>query len=141
MKRCRSGFTLIEILVVIAILAIISAGAVSVANNVVKKAKINKTKAAIANLVSALEEYYRETKSYPNNLFADLTSHPKTSPIIDKLADDFKKSDDVNNPPFIDSWSKTMKYQNRGNGNFPKITSAGPDKVFDTADDIVSTDQ
>ncbi len=141
MKSRKKGFTLVEVLVVIAILAIIGAGAVSVANNVVKKAKVNKTKAAIANIVSAVEEYYRETKTYPASLYSDLAGNPKTSVIIDKLDDEFKNQDPSKESPLRDSWGKTLHYLNRGNGNFPKITSAGPDKEFNTADDILSTDQ
>ena len=153
MDRRKSGFTLVEILVVIAIMAIIGAGAVSVANKVVKTAKVNKTKAAISNLVAALEEYYRAEEKYPVNtskLFDELTKNPKTSPIVDKLSDEFKTTVAGKDPfdpsitidysRYVDSWGIAMRYINRNNGSFPKIISAGTDKVFDTADDIVSTD-
>lgn len=39
-----------------------------------------------------------------------------------------------------DAWNVPLRYRNRGKGVFPLITSAGPDHIFDTDDDIRSTD-
>jgi len=61
----RSGFTLVELLVVIFILALLSAligGAVHLAQ---KKSKIAKTRADLAAIASALEQYHSDFKTYP----------------------------------------------------------------------------
>lgn len=39
-----------------------------------------------------------------------------------------------------DAWNVPLRYRNRGKGVFPLITSAGPDHIFDTDDDIHSND-
>ena len=39
-----------------------------------------------------------------------------------------------------DAWDNPIDYGNPGNGNFPTPRSAGPDGVFQTADDILSTE-
>jgi type II secretory pathway pseudopilin PulG len=39
---------------------------------------------------------------------------------------------------FIDPWSKSFRYKYDEGDNFPKIISAGPDKNFETGDDIAS---
>jgi len=39
---------------------------------------------------------------------------------------------------FIDPWGRTLLYEYRPDKNFPKITSAGPDGLFDNRDDIAS---
>jgi len=40
----------------------------------------------------------------------------------------------------IDAWHRPIRYRTNGPGNFPTLTSAGPDGVFDSADDIVSSE-
>ena len=39
-----------------------------------------------------------------------------------------------------DAWGHPLRYQWQGEGNFPLISSAGEDGVFDTADDIISSE-
>gem|GEM_PF-888885 len=39
-----------------------------------------------------------------------------------------------------DAWGHPIRYRNHGAGNFPVLTSAGPDGLFDTADDIISSE-
>ena len=40
----------------------------------------------------------------------------------------------------VDAWGQPLRYRTLGEGNFPSIVSAGPDGVFDTADDIISSE-
>jgi len=40
---------------------------------------------------------------------------------------------------FIDSWRTSLRYTYEQGDNFPLIISAGPDRKFDTRDDITST--
>ncbi len=39
-----------------------------------------------------------------------------------------------------DAWGHPLRYQWQGEGNFPLISSAGEDGIFDTADDIISSE-
>ena len=39
-----------------------------------------------------------------------------------------------------DAWGNPIRYGTPGNGNVPVLDSSGPDGVFDTADDIISTE-
>ena len=39
-----------------------------------------------------------------------------------------------------DAWGRPIRYRTQGTGNFPLLTSAGPDGIFDNADDIVSSE-
>ena len=161
MTKRQSGFTLIEIIVVITIMLIIGAVGVKVAGNVIEKAKVNTTKAAMQNITSALEEYFRDTGGYPDpklEIYAEedyelfwnsevcrmLNENTNSRQIINKLPEEFIRLETlqsgVSSLILIDSWNNPMKYRYVGNNNFPKITSAGKDMNFGTADDIISTD-
>ena len=64
-NRSHHGFTLIELVVVIAIIVLVAAGAVKIGASVKVKAEIrNSDKATIRLLVAAMQEYYDYTKSF-----------------------------------------------------------------------------
>jgi prepilin-type N-terminal cleavage/methylation domain-containing protein len=44
----------------------------------------------------------------------------------------------VDLPRFIDAWGMSLRYEYMSGYSFPAITSAGPDKIFDTQDDLRS---
>ena len=179
----RSGFTLVEVLVVITIITIIGLGAISVAQNVVEQSKVNKTETIMRTLNAAMDEYYRDTGKYPEvsttdfgnsigNLYEILNSNTKSSPFIQNLPSDcvisflcdWDLDGSISNNSVIlaicDGWYvsdepvdvlnispydteggyEPMWYRNRGEGMYPQIISAGKDRIFNTADDIVSTE-
>lgn len=180
--RNNKAFTLVEIMVVIAIMAIIGFGAVNIAQKVVESTKADKTEAIIRTLVGILEEYQLDTGGFPasgiQNLYFALENNPKTRPLLEGLPQDCVKRlnydwDGESGPllPFeavviYDGWyasddhskdidlsetdnrsaidgngeNEPMLYINRGNGNFPIIRSAGKDRTFNTADDIISSE-
>lgn len=41
-------------------------------------------------------------------------------------------------PRYIDAWQTSIRYQYRTGAAFPVLTSAGPDKKMDTADDVTN---
>jgi prepilin-type N-terminal cleavage/methylation domain-containing protein len=49
-----------------------------------------------------------------------------------------KREEDFSLIRFIDPWGKSLRYEYQQGDNFPKITSAGPDKFFGNKDDIAS---
>ena len=217
-RKRQAGFTLIEILVVVAIIVLLTAGMVKVAQTVRTRAQERVTKGTISMLVSALGEYknfhdrgsgfefpvgpdvpdfFTNNNFPPNvglidalseffdeNLFAlsdgedqhnnyvwkddvDLVDMrwalatieflycvmedvPGCKAILEKLPVDVAVNDDNDlviirgqAKPLLevnDAWGHPLWYAYKGPGNFPAITSAGPDGLFDTADDIVSTE-
>ncbi|MBI9017391.1 MAG: prepilin-type N-terminal cleavage/methylation domain-containing protein [Phycisphaerae bacterium] len=74
-----------------------------------------------------------------------LSGCPQAREVINAIADEYKKSYvDPAEPHdiiyLVDAWGKALNYKKDGSGNFPVIKSAGPDMVFGTADDIVSSE-
>ena len=220
----KKAFTLIEMLVVIAVIVTLLSIMATVGKNVFTKAKTNNTQATIKTLVAILEEYQTEkggdfpfppideTENEILDSFDDGNPNtgpealPDSQPAFDVVgnnndfdaswddADDFTTDNktiaeheadrkearasiefiyqvldevkacsqklkrlpesvvvnsdgdsiflyDQTKPLYeiIDAWNHPLLYEATA-GNFPKITSAGPDGMFDTADDIISTE-
>ncbi len=124
----RSGFTLIEVLLVVAILGILAAVVVGNFGNHGDNARIKATRSSIAAIATQIDVYQLDTGRYPTSLQNLLTS-----------------SGEPNwNGPYIrggegalqDSWGTALNY--RVEGNSYKIVSAGKDAQMGTEDDITS---
>ena len=61
----EAGFTLVEMMAVLVILAFLAGGSISFYLGYVEKGKISKAKAEIAVMQSALDGYYTENNFYP----------------------------------------------------------------------------
>lgn len=126
-NRRRSGFTLLELLLVLAILVVIG-GIVTVniggANT---EAKVNATKAQLNSLKSNIEMYQIRMSSLPETLDA----------LRDGPSDAAKKAKWV--APIIteiptDAWENSLTY--KVTGNMYEIRSGGIDGQVNTDDDI-----
>ncbi len=90
----RSGFTLVELLVVIALIAILMAILFPAINAAMKKAAIARARTEMANIVSAIKAYYTEygkmptpdTNGYPDHTFVGkwgtVTDNPKQQKLV-----------------------------------------------------------
>jgi general secretion pathway protein G len=121
-KRGQEGMTLIEIMVVIAIIGIV-AGAVGFGvTRYFAQAKIDACKAQIDNIANHLEMYLYEHDEYPGAL--------------DELAkkEKGKKKAILKKSQLKDPWKKKLIYSNDGDSF--KLCSGGPDKKEGSEDDI-----
>lgn len=127
MVRSRGGFTLIEVLLVVAILGILAGIVVVNFGGKQTSAMIKATRASIGALSTAVDMFEVDTGKYPANLQALITSDgsPNWS------------------GPYIrgglptDAWGTAFQFAQQGGTGY-KVISAGPDMNFGSADDITS---
>lgn len=159
-KQNKIGLTLVEILVAIAIIAILAAGLYSVSNYIEKQAQIKLTESTIEILSTAIEQYHDFYGKFPdvndNNgipadcdrcmerLYYRLSLAPDAKNILNQINSSmivnvYKDEGPNIFPEIVDAWGTDFKYIYNSGDNFPLIESAGPDKDFNkTADNISS---
>lgn len=137
--RRRRGFTLVEVLVVLAILVMLVGMVVPRILGTQKKADISGTKTQIGMLSAALEKYALDVKSFP-------TTEQGLTALITKPADleetikwdgPYLNAQDLPKDP----WGHDYKYEyppTHGKLDRPDIWSSGPDGQDETEDDVVS---
>ena len=121
----RAGFTLIEILVAVAIIGILGTVAVMNITANLEKAKMTAAKEAVNNIKAAVTNYYLQYKKYPSDLNALIEKKGDDEPVLDG-----------GEGALEDPWLTDYKYEK--NGKNIVIISAGPDRDFGTDDDIRS---
>jgi len=126
-KNRRQGFTLVEILLVVAILGILAGVAVVGLGNRTKNANIAAARTSIKAIQTAIDIYEVDNGAYPATLQALLT----------------KTSENNWNGPYIrdgrmpiDPWGSEFGYTLKGDTY--EIKSAGPDKQMGSADDLTN---
>lgn len=65
MKKNRSGFTLVEVIVVVIVIAILATITVVSYNGVQARSRDAKRRTDVANIIKAMELYYNDTGHYP----------------------------------------------------------------------------
>lgn len=121
----RSGFTLVEILLVVAILGILAGVAVVSLKGRTKAASIQATRTSIQAIQTAIDAYEVDNGIYPQSLQSLQT-----------------KGNESNwNGPYLksmpkDAWGNDFSYSIQGDSY--KISSAGPDGQAGSADDITN---
>lgn len=134
--KSNAGMTLIEIMVVVAIIAGIT-GLIAV--NVVgrqEKANIQLTSTQISNVMGALDQYRLDNHRYPSSEQGlDALVHKPSSGTVPKSYPDGGYIKKVPK----DAWGQEFSYASPGNhGNKVEVWSAGPDGEEDTEDDVKS---
>jgi prepilin-type N-terminal cleavage/methylation domain-containing protein len=160
-SRFGRGMTLIEILVVVAVILILSGVVISVTQRVDNQAKEKAVRNVFSLLKGALTEYYDANDAFPLQpnpavttadamahmtiMYVQLTSIPASRQILRRIDLSFTHGPDANDIVGVyDPWRKPIDYRYRSSQDgtnadtFPVLTSAGPDKKFGTADDISS---
>jgi general secretion pathway protein G len=131
-RRRRGGFTLMEVLLVLAILVILGSLAVGVFTGTQRSANINAAKGQVGLIDSALERYRFDIGEFP----ADLTALRSMPP---EVVDPNKWSGPyLNKEVGLDPWDNPYQYNPSGGRNTdkPDLWSFGPDEQDGTDDDI-----
>ncbi len=186
------GFTLVEMVVVIATILILASVFLGVGKYLTVRASIDLTASELEVLATALQQYYDDFEAFPfitnvsdsdsdgywldefigeylavqgtipmdidfessAALFYHLQKNTNTRMIINAMTDSLvtnKDASDINVQitlsatgeqvdlsRFIDAWGTSIRYEYADGTAFPVLTSAGPDEVFDTSDDVTS---
>ena len=118
-NRNRLGFTLLELMVVIVIIGIL--GGILTINLVgaADKAKIAATESSMKTIKAALTMYQTQYSSYPPTGSLDILH-----------------SENLIKKEMVDAWNMLFDYYSPTQNSAFAIISAGPDKQFETEDDI-----
>ena len=134
-QKRQSGFTLMEVLLVLVILVILSSLAVGFFRNTRNRAFVNSAKSQVGLLEGAIDRYELDMADYPQQL-QDLRVSPDGS---ENWSGPYLKKEIPNDP-----WGNPYQYQVENtdtNSLQPyRIWSWGPDRSDGTEDDI-SNDQ
>ena len=155
MKRYKYnyGLTLVEILVVVAIIAILATMVIGIAARISDQSKERSLEFTFTLLESALQEYNEFKGIFPQQpeknsinaqihsqfLYGELSLIPESQKILERITKSIIKNGygTIDTPPEIyDPWETVIDYIYVPGDNFPELLSAGPDKIFGTADDI-----
>jgi len=121
----RAGFTLMEILVAVAIIGILGTVAVQQVTGNIERAKLTAAKESVDNIANAVTSYYLANKKYPNDL-KDLIKENSDGEAILSGGEGALE----------DPWGTEFKFEKKGKKYV--VVSAGPDMEFGGEDDIRS---
>ncbi len=121
-RRGQRGMTLIEIMVVVAIISLIMGGIGIMAFNRFQDAQLGTARSEVVKVKGAIETYRVNKRGKCPKTMQDL----KAAGIIDKVAKD--------------PWGTDYEFKCPGDKDQIDVMSAGPDGQMGTADDIASYD-
>ncbi|MBN2272348.1 MAG: type II secretion system protein [Sedimentisphaerales bacterium] len=155
--RYKDGTTLIEILVVVAVIMILAGLVTGIATSIDSYSKERAVKATFSVLDAALQEYYDFGGSFPlavnadpnvncETLYYELSSLPVSRAVLEKISgkvikDDFKPPKLGARADFYeiyDPWGMVLNYRYNPGDSFPLLTSAGPDRNHTTVGDNIT---
>jgi len=119
----RAGFTLVELLLVVAILGVLATVAIMNTQGLMGDAQAKATRSSIATIESAARVYEIRTGKFPDSIDALLQPMGDKPALLDEKARN-------------DTWG--TPFQVRRNGSNVEIRSAGPDGQMNTSDDITN---
>jgi type II secretory pathway pseudopilin PulG len=142
-------------LIVIGVIALLATMVISVASRIDNQSKEKGLESVFLLLESALDEYkefqggfplqpvknFTNVAAHSELLYRELYSVPDSRKVLDKIRDSLIKNDVDTGavppvPEIYDPWGTILDYRYAAGENFPELVSAGPDKIFGTADDI-----
>ena len=149
--RTRAGVTLVEMLIVLAIITLLASLVIGMATHIDNQSKGKSLENTFALLESALEEYHEYEGGFPDEvgaepversetLYEQLNSILSSRKILEQISDSFITDRTDNDMPEIyDPWGMVLDYRYDVNTDtFPELISAGPDRIFGSPDDMSS---
>jgi len=146
----KLAFTMVELLVAVAILAILASIMMMIGGKGDASAKTELTKSVMVLLDSALQEYHDYTGEFPLQpeintnidnvvlhselLYRELSLYPVSQKILERIPQDLIRNEKgVAGENFLeiyDGWKMPLDYIYAPGKNFPLIISAGLDRKF-----------
>ncbi len=157
--KYKRGLTIIEMLIVLAVIATLATMVIVVTRRVENHANENIVTSAFALLKAALREFYEDNRVFPVQpdaspapssaialthiqlMYTALDNAPSCSEILKGIDAILVHRQDTQpvTTRLYDPWGTPFNYiYTPGSDTFPVLVSAGPDKKFGTADDISS---
>ena len=121
----RSGFTLLELLLVLVILVVIAGFGIQAFGGIQANAKVKQAKIELGMLSQSLKKYEMLLNGLPASLDALSTKPSDADPEWVRLLD---------KPIAKDPWGSPYEY--KPNGTDFELKSIGPDRQSGTADDV-----
>lgn len=150
--RHNRGVTLIEMLVVLGVIMVLAAIVVTLTLRVENQSQEKALRNAFALVSSSLREYYDFKGQFPpqeerdsanalahmESMYRELRSVPAARQVLERVSESLIKSAGTTTDLqyMCDPWGTVMDYVYTPDDTFPELISAGPDRHFDTGDDI-----
>lgn len=136
--RRRSGFTLLEMVIVLGIIAMILGGAIFAMKGISENAKIAQAEGDFKSIDTSLMSYKLLAGTYPTTQqgLKALVEKPTSTPVPRRWSQIFTKVP-------LDPWKNEYGYRFPGKKKAaePEIFTKGPDGLENTADDLSSQDE
>jgi len=151
--KYKSGTTLIEILIVVAVIMLLAGMVLGIAAHIDNQSKERAVKATFALLESGLQEYYDFRGVFPvaadanpnvncEILYAELNSLPGSREVLEQISDKLMREEHASPrdvPEIYDPWGTVLDYRyNAAVDSFPRLISAGPDRNIDATGDNIT---
>jgi len=148
----KHGITLVEILVVMAVIVILAGLVVGIGTAIDSHSKEKAVKATFSLIEAALQEYHDFTNEFPEpNAFDDTSAKrsemlyrklnriPGSREVLEKISDKVIRGQITTGVYAIyDPWGMVLDYTYNFGDSFPVLTSAGPDKDPATVGDNIT---
>jgi general secretion pathway protein G len=136
--RRRRGFTLLEMVIVLGIIAMILGGAIFAMRGIGDAAKLRQVESDFKSFQSAFAMYKLNAGTYPTTSqgFKALVEKPNSTPVPRRWVQVMQKIP-------LDPWDQEYIYRFPGKkrANEFEMISKGPDSLENTADDLSSQDE
>ncbi len=136
--RRRAGFTLLEMVIVLGIIAMILGGAIFAMRGIGDAAKLRQVESDFKSFQSALAMYKLNAGTFPTTQqgLKALVDKPSSTPVPRRWVQVMSKIP-------LDPWDSPYQYRFPGKkrANEPELISKGPDGMENTQDDLSSQDE
>ena len=122
----QGGFTLVELLLVVAILGILATVAIMNVGGMGEESRVSATRTSIAAIEQAARMFEIRTGKYPDSIDQLLQPMGDRPALLDKKA-------------MNDQWGNPFTFKKTS--NFIEIRSAGKDGAMNTQDDILNVEE